>query len=175
MLKNYFNVALRNLLKHKFYSLLNVIGLSIGLACFMLITLFVKDELSYDSHFDGADQIYRVDFAATLNGSDHISAAVGAPTALALKTDYPEVEDAVRFRNSGNWFVKRKGQTETFKEEYVAMADSNFFKFFSLPDLIYGDVENRHLKSAQHDSLLDVTTSKKIFGDINPGRGSSGP
>lgn len=165
MLKNYLNVALRNLLKHKFYSLLNVIGLSIGLACFMLISLFVKDELSYDRHFEGAERIYRVDFAATLNGSDHISAAVGAPTALALKTDYPEVEDAVRFRNSGNWFVKRKGQTETFKEEHVAMADSNFFKFFTL-DLIYGDEETA--LNRPNTLVLDLTTSKKIFGDINP-------
>jgi putative ABC transport system permease protein len=165
MLKNYFNIALRNLLKHKFYSLLNIIGLSIGLACFMLISLFVKDELSYDSHLEGADRIYRVDFAATLNGSDHISAAVGAPTALALKTDYPEVEDAVRFRNSGNWFVKRKEQTETFKEEHVAMADSNFFKFFSL-DLIYGDKETA--LNRPNTLVMDLTTSKKIFGDINP-------
>lgn len=165
MLKNYFNVALRNLLKHKFYSLLNVVGLSIGLACFMLISLFVKDELSYDNHFIGADRIYRVDFAATLNGADHIAAAVGAPTALALKTDYPEVEDAVRMRNSGNWFVKRKGQTQTFKEEHVAMADSNFFKFFSL-NLQYGDIETA--LNRPNTLVIDQTTSKKIFGDINP-------
>ncbi len=165
MLKNYFNVALRNLLKHKFYSLLNVIGLSIGLACFMLISLFVKDELSYDSHFEDADRIHRVDFAATLNGADHIAAAVGAPTALALKTDYPEVEDALRYRNSGNWFVKRKGQTETFKEEHVAMADSNFFKFFSL-DLVYGDAETA--LNRPNTLVMDVTTSRKIFGDMNP-------
>ncbi|WP_420575589.1 ABC transporter permease [Ekhidna sp.] len=165
MLKNYFNVALRNLLKHKFYSLLNVIGLSIGLACFMLISLFVKDELSYDTHFEGAERIYRVDFGATLNGSDHISAQVGAPTALALKTDYPEVEDAVRFRETGNWFVKRKGQTETFKEEHVLMADSNLFKFFSL-DLVYGDVETA--LNRPNTLVIDLTTSKKIFGDINP-------
>lgn len=165
MLKNYFNVAIRNLLKHKFYSLLNVIGLSIGLACFMLISLFVKDELSYDTHFEGAERIYRVDFAATLNGSDHISAEVGAPTALALKADYPEVEDAVRFRATGNWFVKRKGQTETFKEEHVLMADSNFFKFFSL-DLIYGDIET--VLNRPNTLVIDLTTSKKLFGDINP-------
>ena len=165
MLKNYFNIALRNLIKHKFYSLLNVIGLSIGLACFMLISLFVKDEMSYDAHFDGAERMYRVDFAATLNGADHISAAVGAPTALALRTDYPEVEDAVLIRNSGNWFVKRKGQTETFKEEHVAMADSNFFKFFSL-ELIYGDPKTA--LNRPNTLVLDRTTAIKIFGDMNP-------
>ncbi|WP_370090463.1 ABC transporter permease [Ekhidna sp.] len=165
MLKNYFKVALRNLLKHKFYSLLNVIGLSIGLACFMLISLFVKDELSYDAHLDGADRIFRIDFSATLNGSDHISAQVGAPMALALKTDYPEVEDAVRIRKSGNWFVKRKGQTETFKEEHVIMADSNLFDFFSLK-LIYGD--KKTALNRPNTLAMDLSTSKKIFGDINP-------
>lgn len=165
MLKNYFRTALRNLLKHKFYSLLNVLGLSIGLGCFMLISLFVKDELSYDSHFKSSDQIYRVDFAATLNGSDHISAQIGAPTALAMKRDFPIVEDAMRMRNTGNWFVKRKGQTETFKEEHVLMADSNFFKFFEM-DLVYGDPETA--LNRPNTLVMDLTTSKKIFGDMNP-------
>lgn len=165
MLKNYINVALRNLLKHKFYSFLNIFGLAIGLACFMLISLFIKDEMSYDQHFEDANRIYRVDFAATLNGSDHISANVGAPTALALKTDYPEVEDAFRMRQSGNWFVSRKSQTETFKEEHVLMADSNFFTFLGLP-LVYGKAENA--LSRPNTLAIDLSTSRKIFGDINP-------
>ncbi|SNT25538.1 putative ABC transport system permease protein [Ekhidna lutea] len=165
MLKNYLNVALRNLLKHKFYSFLNIFGLAIGLACFMLISLFIKDEMSYDTHLSDADQIYRVDFAATLNGSDHISATVGAPTGQALKNDYPEVIDAMKVRESGNWFIKRKGQTETFKEELVLMADSNFFSFFGIP-LVYGNTKNT---LARPNTLaLDLSTSKKIFGDINP-------
>lgn len=165
MLKNYFNVALRNLLKHKFYSLLNVLGLSIGLACFMLISLFIMDELSYDAHFADSKQIHRIDFGATLNGSNHVSAQVGAPMALALKRDYPEVLDAVRFRNTGNWFVKKKGEMETFKEEHVLMADSNFFKFFEL-DLIYGDPVTALTRP--NTLVMDLTTAKKIFGEANP-------
>ena len=74
MLKNYFNIAFRNLLKHKFYSLLNILGLSTGLACFMLISLFIKDELSYDSFHVDADRIHRIDFSATLNGADIVTA-----------------------------------------------------------------------------------------------------
>jgi putative ABC transport system permease protein len=165
MLKNYINVAFRNLLKHKFYSFLNIFGLAIGLACFMLISLFIKDEMSYDKHFKDADRIYRVDFAAVLNGSDHISANVGAPTAMALRADYPEVIEAFRMRQSGNWFVNRQGQTETFKEEHVLMADSNIFSFFNLP-LVHGDPVNT---LARPNTLaIDLTTSKKLFGDINP-------
>lgn len=165
MLKNYLNVALRNLRKHKFYSFLNIFGLAIGLACFMLISLFIKDELSYDTHLADADRIYRIDFVATLNGSEHISASVGAPTGVTMKNDYPEVVDAVRIRESGNWFIKRQEQTETFKEEHVLMADSNVFSFFGLP-LVYGNPDNT---LARPNTLaIDLTTSKKIFGDINP-------
>ncbi|MEP1094780.1 MAG: ABC transporter permease [Cyclobacteriaceae bacterium] len=165
MLKNYFNVALRNLLKHKFYSLLNVMGLSIGLACFMLISLFIKDELSYDTFHKDSDRIHRIDFFATLNGNDVISSNVGAPVANALREDYPEVEDATRLNTGGTWFVKKKGSTETFKEETVLMADSNFFSFFSV-ELIYGDPQTSLTRP--NTLVLDLKTSKKIFGDINP-------
>ena len=75
------------------------------------------------------------------------------------------MEDVVRLRNTGNWFVKRKGQTETFKEEHVSMADSSFFRFFSL-DLVYGDKENA--LNRPNTLVLDLSTSKKLFGDINP-------
>ena len=165
MFKNYFNIALRNLLKHKFYSLLNIAGLSIGLSCFMFIALFTGHELTYDQFHADADRIYRVDFRATLNGADHIAATVGAPTAAAMKNDFPEIEDAIRLDDTGNWFVKRKGTLDSFKEEFVLRADSNFFNFFSI-DLIYGDKATA--LSRPQTLVLDQTTAKKIFGDINP-------
>ncbi len=165
MLRNYFNVALRNLLKHKFYSLLNVLGLSIGLACFMLISLFIKDELSYDTFNKDHNLIYRVDFAAVLNGNNVVSAQTGAPTAPAILNDYPEVEESIKIRNSGNWFVKKKDGVEIFKEENVLMADSNFFSFFTLP-LIYGDPSTA--LNRPNTLALDRTTSEKLFGDVNP-------
>lgn len=165
MIKNYIIVAFRNLLKHKFYSFLNIFGLAIGLSCFMLISLFINDEMSYDKHFQDADRIYRVDFAATLNGSDVVSANAGAPTANAMKNDFPEVVDAIKVRRSGNWFINRKGEQETFKEEFVIMADSNFFTFFGHP-LVYGDPKTA--LSRPNTLAIDHTTSKKIFGDINP-------
>lgn len=165
MFKNYFNIAVRSLLKHKFYSLLNILGLSIGLSCFMLISLFIKHELTYDTFHEDADQIHRINFRATLNGEDHISSQVGAPMAAAMKKDFPEVEDAIRLNETGNWFVKRKGETSSFKEEEVMMADSNFFDFFSV-SLVYGDQKN--VLNRPNTLVLDQTTSKKIFGDINP-------
>ena len=166
MIKNYFNVALRNLQKHKFYSLLNVLGLSIGLACFMLISLFIKDELSYDKFYEDADRIYRINFAATLNGNDINSARTGGLVATVLKNDYPEVEDAIRLRNSTvNLFVKRNSGIETFKEETVILADSNFFDFFSVK-LIYG--ESSTALNRPNTMVMDIETSQKIFGDIDP-------
>lgn len=165
MLKNYFNIAFRNLLKHKFYSLLNVLGLSIGLACFMLISLFITDELSYDTFHGDATRMHRVDFSATLNGADIVSAQTGWPTATVLVNDYPEVESSIRVRNSGNWFIKQKEGVETFKEEHVLMADSNFFEFFSF-ELIYGDLKTA--LNRPNTLVLDRKTSEKIFGDINP-------
>lgn len=165
MLKNYFNIAVRSLLKHKFYSFLNILGLSIGLACFMLISLFIKHELTYDTFHKDADRIHRVHFRATLNGEDHTASQVGAPMGAAMKKDFPEVEDAVRINDTGNWFVKRKGETNSFKEEFVLMADSNFFDFFTV-NLIYGDKKN--VLNRPKTLVLDQTTAKKIFGDINP-------
>lgn len=165
MLKNYFNVTLRNLRKHKFYSLLNVMGLSIGLACFMLISLFVKDELSFDTFNRDHERMYRVDFAATLNGNDIISAQTGLPVADVLIQDYPQVDETIRVRHYSPWFVKRKESVETFKEENVLMADSNFFKFFSVP-LIYGDAGTA--LNRPNTLVLDLETSQKIFGDVNP-------
>ena len=96
----------------------------------MLISLFIRHELTYDTFQKDADRIQRIHFRATLNGEDHISSQVGAPMAAAMKKDFPEVEDAIRINETGNWFVKRKGETNSFKEEFVLMADSNFFDFF---------------------------------------------
>jgi len=165
MLKNYFNIAVRNLLKHKFYSFLNILGLSIGLSCFMLITSYIMQETNFDSHYKDSDQMYRVDFRATLNGEDHISSKVGSPTGAALKRDYPEVINATRLNDAGNWFVKKKGDVSSFKEELVLMADSNFFDFFTT-ELVYGNKDK--ILSRPNTLALDLTTSKKIFGDMNP-------
>jgi putative ABC transport system permease protein len=165
MLKNYINIAIRNLLKHKFYSVLNILGLSIGLSCFIIISLFVKEELTYDQFHKDANQIYRIDFAATLNGSDHIASQVGAPMAAAMLNDYPEVTDAFRMRESGTWFIKEKNTEKTFKEENVLMADSNFFEFFTVV-LIHGDPKT--VLKRPNTIAMDLSTSKKYFGDQNP-------
>ena len=131
MIRNYINVAIRNLLKHKFYTGINIMGLSVGVTCFLLIFLYVQHELSYDKFHEGVEDIYRLDFEGTLNGSDFILANASAPASAALVADFPEFVDGIRFRDRGSYLVKKKGQTETIKEEGAVYVDGNFFDFFS--------------------------------------------
>ena len=165
MIRNYIVVAFRNLRKQKFYSAINILGLSIGLTCFLFISLFVSDEFSYDKASPFAQNIYRMDFSGSINGNEFITALMSAPAAETMKADYPEVEDAFRFRTSGNWFIKRKGQELTFKEENVVFSDPNFFTFWGV-DLLYGDPET--CLSRPKTLVLDETTATKIFGKMDP-------
>lgn len=165
MIKNYLNIAFRNLRKHKFYSAINILGLSVGLTCFVFITLFVLDELKYDQHHQEADRIFRMDFTGSINGNEFITALMSAPAAKTMKADFPEVVDAFRFRMTGNWFVKIKGEQDTYKEENVLYADPNFFQFWSTP-LLKGDAET--CLSRPGTLVMDQTTATKIFGEEDP-------
>ena len=165
MFKNYFNVAFRNLVKHKFYSLINVLGLSIGLTCFLLISLYVVDELNYDNFHADADNIYRMDFSGTINGSEFITALASAPAGLTMPTEYPEVEEAVRLRNVGNRTVRKKESIEAYNEENVAFVDPNFFTFWDYK-LLEGDIETCLVRP--NTLVLSEASAEKIFGDEDP-------
>ena len=97
MFKNYLKIAARNLLKHRVYSLINIIGLAVGMACTFLILLWVQDELSYDRYHAKADQIYRLVVDMKLPEKTILNALTSAPMAARLFEDYPEVLEAVRF------------------------------------------------------------------------------
>ncbi|MEM9341281.1 MAG: ABC transporter permease, partial [Bacteroidota bacterium] len=165
MLKNYLNVAFRNLIKHRFYSLINILGLSTGLTCFLLIMLFVADETSYDTFHSDGDRIYRMDFSGTINGSEFITALASAPAAATMVRDFPEVEDAVRIRETGNWLIKKKNDEAVFNEEYVAFVDKNFFEFFDF-NLIAGDPTT--CLSKPNTLVLRKDEAAKIFGGEDP-------
>ncbi len=138
MITNYLKITKRNLLKHKFYTAINIFGLAIGLACSLIITLYVIDELSYDKYHDKSSRIYRVDSNIRFGGKDMELAVGPAPMAEALKTDYPEVESATRFRSWGSFLVKKVD--ENFKEYNVIWADPDVFEVFSF-DIIKGNPE----------------------------------
>ena len=115
MLKNYLKIAWRNLRKHKFYTFLNVFGLSLGLASCLLITLYVVDELSYDKSFSHADRIYRINSDIKFGGADMKLAVAPDPLAFTMLKDYPQLEAATRLREDGNYLVRRKGATENLQ------------------------------------------------------------
>ena len=131
MLKNYLKIALRNLKKHKFYTFINILGLSVGVAVCMIISLFVINELSYDKHFKDADRIYRIHADIIFGGNHWDMVQAPAPMAEALPEEFPEVEYAVNFRTRGSYLVKRVD--ENIKEHGVIWAGKDFFNVFGTP------------------------------------------
>ena len=138
MFKNHFKIAWRNLSRNRSHSLINLLGLAIGIACCLLIVIWVADELSYDTWNKKADRIYRVTADINFAGSHKQYAVTPAPLAEALMADFPEVETAVRFRNYGGSLVKR--DVQNFIEENIIHCDSTVFDVFSL-NLIKGNAK----------------------------------
>ncbi|MES1218966.1 MAG: ABC transporter permease, partial [Bacteroidota bacterium] len=163
MIKNYFKIAWRNLLKNKAFSFINIMGLSIGISVCFIIMLFVQDELSYDRFNVKADRMYRIAFRATLNGGKINESNVMPPVAAALKNDYPEVEQVTRINEGGK--PKITYQNKTFKDGSVALVDSNFFNVFTIP-LIKGDAGTAVLEP--HTVVLTKTYADKLFGNEDP-------
>ena len=128
MLQNYFKIAFRNLTKHKFYSIINILGLAVGITSFLFLLLYVQDELSYDKYHELSDRIYRVDVNAKLGEMSFVGATNAAIVGPTMKQDFPEVDAFFRFRNRGSYLVKY--EENHYKEEDVIFADSSLFQFF---------------------------------------------
>ncbi len=167
MLKNYLITAWRNLLRYKAFSIINILGLSIGIACCILVGLFTLDELSYDEQNKDADRIYRIvkDFVND-NGSKTPDATSPPALATAIKNNIPEAEYVTRLfpRGWGNNFYVRHGEKK-FIEENLCHADSSIFDVFTIP-FVKGNP-----KTALNDPnaiVLTESTAKKYFGSENP-------
>ncbi len=167
MLKNYLIIAWRNLRKHSFYSLINIVGLAIGVAATLVITLFVIDELSYDTYNDKADRIYRIEADVKFGGNHFQMTYRSAPEAATLIQDFPEVESAVRFRSVGSYLVRAADAKDNLKEKYVVWADSTFFNVFSV-NVIEGDPRTALSQPAS------IAISKRIAGKYFPGKSALG-
>ena len=164
MLKNYLTVALRNLRKYRAYSLINVTGLAIGLGCFILIMLFVQDELSYDRHHTHADDIYRV--VVDIRNSNDFSQTAQSATAWGpdLQKDYPEVVNFVRMKPPNQkWMVGRDGRK--FYEKGVAFVDSTVFDIFTIP-LARGNAETA--LAAPFKMVISEAMAAKYFPGEDP-------
>ena len=167
MLKNSLTIAWRNLRKHSLYSLINIVGLAIGVAASLVITLFVIDELSYDTYNKKADRIYRVEAEVKFGGNQFKMTYRSAPEASTLIHDYPEVESAVRFRSAGSYLVRTVEAKENFKEKYVVWADSTFFKIFSV-NVLEGDPTSALTEPSS------IAISKRIADKYFPGKSALG-
>jgi putative ABC transport system permease protein len=163
MIKNYLRVAFRNLWRHKGFSLLNILGLTIGMSACFLIFLYVKFELSYDDFHSKGGRIYRI-VTDIINPSETIHFSVAAPAMpTAAKQDFPEIEKAVRF-DPGSVLV-RKGDEIKIQENNVAYADSTFFEVFDFP-LLKGDPVTALREP--NSIVLSETAAKKYFGSVDP-------
>jgi len=140
MFKNYLKIAWRNLIKNKLYSIINITGLSVGVACSMLIFLYVSNELSYDEFHE--NRIFRASRDLKIGDNEASFPFTPAPLASVLNNEIPEVNQAVRIRTVGSYLVKRADSNESFKEEGLMFVDSGFFKVFSFP-LLEGKPESQ--------------------------------
>lgn len=163
MLKNYIKIAFRNLLKHKAYSLINVLGLATGIAACLLIMIYVLDELRYDLYHDGADRIYRATLAARINGKDLHVTNTCAPLSEALMREFPEVEASTRFYQAGNFSVRYGDRI--FNEDKFFHTDATVFKVFTVP-LLKGNQENA-LKEP-NSVIISERMAEKYFGSEDP-------
>lgn len=160
MLRNYLKIAWRNLLKNKLYSFINVFGLAIGLSCFLLISLYVVDELSYDRYLKDANRIYRVHSDIKFGGTEMKMALSSDPFGPTLKKDYPEVEQYVRLYAENSRRFIRKGNAFLVENNCVN-ADSTFFEVFPFK-IIEGDAKTA--LNAPNTVVLSQSAAEKFFG-----------
>jgi putative ABC transport system permease protein len=163
MIRNYLKVALRNILKYKFYSAINILGMTIGITACLLIIIYVSDELSYDRFHAKADRIYQVNLHGKIAGQDLYVSNTCPPLASALLQDVPGVEDATRMVPFYGAIVKN--EDKVFTERKVYYADANFFNFFSFK-LLEGDPATA-LKEP-NSVVLTRKMAEKYFGTANP-------
>ncbi|UCC40403.1 MAG: ABC transporter permease, partial [Candidatus Aminicenantes bacterium] len=163
MIKNYLKIAFRNIKRHKGYSFINLAGLSVGMACFILIIFFVQYELGYEKHNPNADKVYRIIVEHQRPEGTYPVGSTPVPLAESLKEEIPEITSFNRFHFLSQTLVTH--QDRRFYEQRVALADPGVFDMFGLR-MISGQKENA-LKEI-HSAVLADSTAKKYFGSTDP-------
>jgi putative ABC transport system permease protein len=161
MFKNYLKIALRNLGKYRIYSLINIVGLSIGIACCLLILMHITDELSYDKYHKNAERIYRVTYELDNHGKTTYTAQTPAPLGPALLKEYPEIKDCVRFFRSD--VLLNRGEKRFF--EALHFADESIFDIFTFP-FLKGNADTA--LEEPNSIVLTEESAEKYFGDDDP-------
>jgi len=163
MFRNYIKLTIRNLKLNKGYFIINLLGLTIGIASFILIVLWIKAETSYDKFHNNADNIYRVDYLLYEEEIlEQHSASGSTGIGKEIKNAFPEVVDYTRFYRTD---ALVKYGDKTFKETNILYAQSSFFNIFSFP-LVDGKADTALL--AINHAVITEETARKYFGDANP-------
>lgn len=161
MLKNYLSIALRNILANKVFSVINIVGLALGLAICFLILIFVRYESSFDDYYENAERTYRV--TRHYNADDIHSAGIAPPFKEVLKSHFSEIE-AISLLGMG-WDFTLGNQEQTVVINDMLMAESDIFDTFNFK-VLAGDKENALTRPST--LVLTESIAKKFFGDTNP-------
>jgi putative ABC transport system permease protein len=162
MFRNYLTVALRSMIRHKLYSIINIAGLAVGLACVLFIVLFVRDELSYDQWLPGTEHLYRLELTVLVPGRPHLAMAViPYATPAAMKDEIPEVTAMTRVWHEEMTLTSGDKQFD----ETVDFVDPGFFQIIKL-NLIAGDPQQ--VLREPESIVLSQSAARKYFGDADP-------
>jgi putative ABC transport system permease protein len=163
MFKNYLKIALRNIKRQKGYSFINMAGLAIGMACCILLFLWVQDELSFDRFHENADEIYRV--ISEIHTVDKITHNARTPNPLgpAVKEKYPEIINFIRYQGFAGWLVQ--AGDKSFINDNLGTADPSFFEMFTFP-FLNGDPKTA--LNERYSIVITENMAKKYFGNEDP-------
>ncbi|RKE98967.1 ABC transporter permease [Ichthyenterobacterium magnum] len=163
MFKNYIKVAFRTLNKNRVYATINILGLALGLTVTILVFLFIKDETSYEKHWDGYERIYRTGIKADMMGQKMNAPVSCSPMANAFRTEFTDVETATRVQTINQEILMRHEQNKVYIQK-GARVDSTFFKVFDY-EFIHGNADAA-LKET-NAIVLTEESARKLFGDKN--------
>ena len=163
MLNNLIKHSIRSFKRQSAYIIINILGLSIGIACSLLIALYVINEASYDQYNVKKDRIFRTILNGKIGGQEVTVSSSPAIMGPTMVKEFPEIEDFLRMNGRGPTVIEYNNQT--FTEDHIVEVDSSFFNFFSIP-VLKGDLKG--LLNAPHKAVLSESTAKRIFGTENP-------
>ena len=167
MIRNYFKIAWRSLMKNKTFSIINIFGLSIGLTCCLLIALYLNFELGYDKHHPDANRIYQVGTTFIREGEEHMMPNTPAPMGAMMQQEFPEIEESVRLLGlfgEDKTLIRYSPQNNaatSFYENKGFLTDPGFFRFFNY-DFVEGDPQ--HALDNPNTVVLSDEIANKLFG-----------
>ncbi len=164
MIKNYFKTAWRNMMRNKTSGFINVSGLSIGIACVLMIVIYIQNELNYDKFHKDANRIFQVVLNGNMNGQEFWGGNTAPPVGAALTNNIPEIESYTRFYEPNDIVVRyeENGRSEFFTEKNILAVDSNFLQLFGFK-ILEGDAATALMKPGS--VVITESIAKKYFGD----------